>query len=408
MSFWNKDRDLERIFAKAAPQTPEGLVERLASRPRTRSSRPALRRLAVAGAVSALLAAALASVGGISYAANFAIDVVTGHQARNALFGSEMGMTLKQHTAATDEYGNPDHSDQTQTVQSSPTQQTNAQVPLGNGTDVKITAPAGTFTDAVVVYVDPNPPTTQGVHFSGTDNKVVAISVSDQTGQPVHTLEKPMDIDLGAKGDDYVPSISEDGSAFRALKKVDGPDSALDPKHHDGYYISADNHVHILTLHLTIFAVLYKANLSISESGRTLKQPGSGQFGDPTLIHSGAANMKRVGNVKVFRFNKKTGWSGRAVRFTFFVDEQVAAYVSVWDGKKKLPIALRGTQIRGTTLLKKGTEKTLHIPVLRLGNLPLRLRIPGTHLGAGKHYRIRVATLDYDGNRTVQFIPFTG
>lgn len=262
------------------------------------------------------------------------------------------------------------------------------------------------------VLVDPAP---QVGAIDGQPVVGVTFEVHDSSGKAVQIQNLPDPISISVPGPypaDYVPAFSTDGVTFTAVPKLTGttlpndknPDGSY--KVQTGYYIDSNGQVVILSRHATLFAAVTRAGLGVSESGRKLKKAGSGLFGDALLVHPGPATVKEVGKaVSVYPFKRL---NGRAVKFSFFVDEQVSAYVQLYKGSKRLPLQLHGTQIRGGTITKAATIKTLHIAVLKPGTLPIRLRVPRSQLQAGAKYRIRVSVIDYDGNKTVSFIPFTG
>lgn len=70
-----------------------------------------------------------------------------------------------------------------------------------------------------------------------------------------------------------------------------------------------------MTRHLTIFGVISKADVKLSESGPKTAAVGSGKFGDPSLTHGGPPTVTIV---------KAPILVGNKVMLAFFVDEQVA------------------------------------------------------------------------------------
>ena len=53
--------------------------------------------------------------------------------------------------------------------------------------------------------------------------------------------------------------------------------------------------------------------------------------------------------------------------------------------------------------------KDIHVTILRPGTINVNLHVPASaHLVTGQKYKLRVWALDYDGNKTVADIPFTG
>ncbi|HVS84914.1 MAG TPA: hypothetical protein VHD91_04730 [Gaiellaceae bacterium] len=420
MNRWRKDSDLKRLFSKVEPQVPEGLVERLTARAaRPSTTRWAMRRVALAGGLSVVLLTALAAVGGISYAGTLAKDIVTGQTVHRIVFGSRLSQkeqvsALPQaHNAALDQYGQSGN-ETTQAVKPDQTQTVSA-----GTSSVAITPDAASAIVAAapgaLIHVDPTPPNQAGnlaavsIVVTNAQGTIIPITLSGD--------QKPLAVTLAAStGDGAIPCVDSGNGCAAAPELTDAAKakvaagtltcSDLDSTTRDGYYEPDASHVVIFTCHLTVFAVVTKDKLSISASGRKFAPAGSGKFGDPTLYSPQPAQLKQVGSSVTVGSLKSL--SGHSVSFGFFVNEQVAAYITVFAKGKKLPIALKGTMIRGTTLTNKVDVKALHIPVLKPGTLKLRLRIPDGRLQPGEHYRIRILAIDYDGNKTYGFIPFTG
>jgi hypothetical protein len=204
---------------------------------------------------------------------------------------------------------------------------------------------------------------------------------------------------------DYVPVISTDGTSWRSTSLLDG--QTLPDGKPDGYYVVRNAagdivEIHILTRHLTVFAVLYKADISISESGRKVPQAGSGLFGDPTRNHNGAPAMKQVGTVK-----PTVEVNGTSVPVRFFLDEQAYLRVSLVDSKgNEVLLNAAGTMLRGHKLTG-GLTRSLHVAILRPGTMSVALKTALPHLQKGTTYRVRFTATDFDGHKTVQFVRFT-
>jgi len=171
---------------------------------------------------------------------------------------------------------------------------------------------------------------------------------------------------------DHVQVISTDGTSWRSTSLLDG--QTLPDGKPDGYYVVRNAagdivEIHILTRHLTVFAVLYKANISVSESGRKTPQAGSGLFGDPTRNHNGAPAMKQVGTVKPV-----AGIKGTSVPVRFFRDEQANLRVSLVDSRgNEVLLNAAGTVFRGHKLTG-GKTRVLHVAVLRPARCSSRRR----------------------------------
>jgi hypothetical protein len=108
MPSWKKRReglDLEAELRSNRPEPSGEFVHRLEARVRNdgRNARAGSFRLAFAGAIAAGMLAALASVGGLGYAANATGTAV--HKATRLVHTH--GVTVVHKTAARDQYGKP-------------------------------------------------------------------------------------------------------------------------------------------------------------------------------------------------------------------------------------------------------------------------------------------------------------
>jgi hypothetical protein len=427
MSRWfSKGEDeLEGLIRKSAPSAPRPLVDELARRAyHSRPRRPLLRKLAPIASLTAVGAVALGSVGGLSYAASLAAGVVHSTQHHVTAIGSPMPLMVQAaqvQNAAADQYGPPPSpTGQIQTVDTTTAGGIAGSVtPEGGGT----TAPAPTFAvtwaadtfastggaSAVSVLVETTPPATS-TPIVGASSALIQITVTDSNGNLVHALAAPMDIKFTAPTGssfpaDYVPVISTDGTSWRSTTLLDGQTLAADQQ--DGYYVIRNAvgdivEIHILTRHLTVFAVLYKGNVSVSESGRKTPQAGSGLFGDPTRNHNGAPAMKQIGTVKPV-----AGAKGTSVPVRFFLDEQADLRVSLIDNKgNAILLNQTGSTLRGSKLTG-GKTRVLHVAILRPGTMTVALKTAAPKLQKGKTYRVRFTATDFDGHKTVQFVSFT-
>lgn len=260
----------------------------------------------------------------------------------------------------------------------------------GQQATVAVTWSAQAFTTPVVVQVDPTPPLANTT-LLGSGNQLVSVSITSTSGAPLTVLATPLDVTFKNPGPDFVPVISEDGVNFRALTRIPGP--PLPDNARDGYYIDSSGNVHILTRHTTIFAVLYKANINVSPGGRKLAPPGSGKFGDPTMTHLGTPPVVSIKGAPTI--------VGRLVRTTFFVDEQVAAYIRVLDDGKPVALETAGTAFRRHPV--GGVRvRTLHRAVLRPGTLHMTLALPKTATGS---LSLQLVMVDYDGVKVTTTVP---
>ena len=92
--------------------------------------------------------------------------------------------------------------------------------------------------------------------------------------------------------------------------------------------------------------------------------------------------------------------------FTFSVDEQAAVYLSIYDAKgNPVWINTTGTVIRGHKYTGAKVH-TLHLVILRPGQIKTLLNTAG--LKAGQKYKIRITAVDFDGHKVTEFTTFTG
>jgi hypothetical protein len=125
-------------------------------------------------------------------------------------------------------------------------------------TAVTVDWTGSTFATASTLTVDSAPPL--GVTWSGSNNVVVRVVATDAaTGGAVTSFAAPLELVFANPPSGYVPVVSEDGVHFRALTRIPGP--ALPAGSTDGYFAAPDG-LHVLTLHLTIFALLSPLNAS--------------------------------------------------------------------------------------------------------------------------------------------------
>ena len=126
------------------------------------------------------------------------------------------------------------------------------------GAQVSVRWTDTTFTAPTTLTVDPAPSLGAGVTLLGARNVLVRVVAAGATGA-VTSFATPLELVFAPSPAGYVPVVSEDGVHFRALVRVAGP--PLPPSMSDGYYVSLDG-LHVLTRHLTIFALLAPANAS--------------------------------------------------------------------------------------------------------------------------------------------------
>jgi hypothetical protein len=403
---WKKGSNSEQLLRAARPEAPESLVQRLAlqATPTRRAGAP---RFALAGVATAAMLVGLAAVGGVSYAANevaHIASVATGHTNH---FGKRLAIAINTSSAANDQYGGQQTSSQTQSKPAAPNtsgaisvQPSGASGP-GGPTIVSVDWGTTTFAAPVFVHVDPAPPAVTSSALVGVGNQIVSIIVTDSSGQAIHQLAAPLAIRFSNPPKNFVPVVSTDGVNFRALTLITGTELTADQQ--DGYYVDTNGDIVVLTRHLTLFAVLYKANITTSESGRQAPQAGSGAFGDPTRNHTGAPVLQQVGSTITPHSN------GTAVHvpFTFHVDEQAAIFISIYDAKgNPLWINKTGTFVRLHPYAGKAVH-TLHLVILRPGQIKTLLKVAEGALVPGQKYKIRITAQDFDGHKVTEFTTFT-
>ena len=442
--------ELAQLLRRARPEAPAALADRLvagiAAVPTHRSAagRRPLRRLAQALVLTGTVAVALGSVGGLSYGATLAADVVHSITRHAANVSSRMPLAAQVaqvHNAALDQYGGGESgggstggggggggggsggggggsSQTSETTTATPASSGSITVAPASGESdgtVGVTWSAGTFTAPSVVTVDSKPTTT--VPIVGSAQALVSIVVTDpSTGQPVHELASPLTVTFeppaGGFPRGFIPLISTDGTIWRATPQLSSP--TLPEGQADGFYrwTTADGAAHpagtllILTRHLTLFAVLFSSNAGVSESGRTTPQAGSGLFGDPTRNHTGAPVLKRIGTMPTVVARS----GGLYVPVSFFVDEQAVLYLSVFGPNDERELILpEGTVISRVVSPPHGAPtRNLKVLVLRPGTIDARIKLRPSQILPGRRYRLRVSATDYDGRTTVRFITFRG
>ena len=401
MTRWGRKSKLERQLHAARPQAPESLVRRLAASVEPAPRRARAPRIALAGFASAVMLVGLAAVGGVGHAANeiaHIASVATGH---TNYFGTKLAVSVNTSSAANDQYGGQETSDKTKHERTKEHESGSLAVNPGHG-QRRHQLGRGTFgSQQVDVHADPAPPNvTSASLFSGKDgaNQITSIIVTDSSGNVVHDLAAPLEIVFANPPKGFRPSVSTDGVNFRELTKLTG--TTLPDGQKDGYFVASDGSIHILTMHLTIFAVLYSANITTSESGRTTPRAGSGAFGDPTRNHTGAPVLRQVGA-------KITPTATSHVPFDFSVDEQAATYISIYDAKgNPVWIERKGTTVRGHEYT--GTPvHTLHLVIKRPGLIKTLLKVAPGELQSGKTYKIRITSVDFDGHKVTRYTTFT-
>lgn len=257
------------------------------------------------------------------------------------------------------------------------------------------------FAGPVAIHLDPTPLATATSLF-GSGNQTMSIVLTTLNGTPIHQLAAPLEILFKNPAPGFVPAFSTDGVTFRAIPLIEDGGTTLPADWPDGYFVDSDGTVHLLTRHVTVFAVLFKANIKVSANGRKLPAAGSGLFGDPTRNHPGAPILKRVGTGAV---TPRPVTGGVVVPLTFFVSKQAATYFGIVDPSGTPILLMRnGSSIRGTKLTGN-KMRSIHVVILRPGTIASDLR-SAELLKVGQTYKLRIAAVDIDGNKTVSFVPF--
>jgi hypothetical protein len=396
---------LERRLRSERPKPPNALVRSiLADIDGRERGRLAPTRVRVLG-VAATVVVGLAAIGGLGYAATYTthvVAIITGSQsiashrasdnAARAQYGTTTATTTTRAAATTTTASTSTTTATTgsggeaaTTAQPGSTGSVSTESPGDTSHPVSATWASDTFAVPTKVTVDPTPTLATGITLKAGSIVVSITATNSSNGSAVTTLAAPLEVVIGNPPSGFVPAVSTDGVNFRALTQISGPPLPADQQ--DGYFVAADG-VHILTRHLTIFGVISKSDLTLSEKGRKLAAPGSGKFGDPTRIHNGAP---------VFMITKAPAATAGKVTFTFFVDEQAALYFHVLSGTKEAVLTgsskVRATKLGGTN------NRTLHVAVLRPGTIPVTLVLARPPSGK---LSIQVSAIDFDGNKVTR------
>jgi methionine-rich copper-binding protein CopC len=409
----------------ARPAAPEDLVRRLAAQA-TPLRRPQSRRFAMAGLATAIMLVGLAAIGGVGRAASELHHVVNVATGQTHTFGTHLAVQMDSQSAARAQY-NPATTTSGNTTTATIPANTSSTVSTPSGSSVTLTS--STPLKASVTNALPSSVTSTATLASGKiDNKFVTVTLTDSSGNAIATLVTPMTVSISVTQttsssssntslpSNYAVTFSTDGTSFEAIPECVG--GQLGSGQTACYVLTTSSSdrssaasgadsgptIQILSVKAGIFGLVYKANITKSESGRTVPQAGSGKFGDPTRNHVGAPVLKQVGS----KIAPKTSLQSTKVPFNFTVDEQAAVYISIYDAKGN-PVWIRttGTKIRGHAYSGKAVH-TLHFAVLRPGQINTLLNVaPGT-FKAGQTYKIRITAIDFDGHKVTEYTTFTG
>jgi hypothetical protein len=423
MQFWRgRNTRTERLLRTARPAAPEDLVRRLAAQA-TPMRRPQSRRFAMAGVATAVMLVGLAAIGGVGRAASELHHVVNVATGQTHTFGTHLSVAMDAQSAARAQYNPPVTTSGNTTTATIPAN-TSSTITTPGGSTVTLTS--STSLKASVTNALPSTATSTATLTSGKiENKFVTVTLTDSSGKPVATLVTPMSVSIQvtqttsssssntALPSNYAVTFSTDGTSFQAIPECVG--GQLGAGQTACYVVAASSSdrksgsdsgpsIQILSVKPGIFGVVYKANITQSESGRTVPQAGSGKFGDPTRNHVGAPVLKQVGS----KIAPKTSLQSTKVPFDFSVDEQAAVYISIYDAKGN-PVWIRttGTKVRGHAYSGKAVH-TLHFAVLRPGRINTLLNVPAGTFKAGHTYKIRITAIDFDGHKVTEYTTFTG
>ena len=121
--------------------------------------------------------------------------------------------------------------------------------------------PAGTFSDPVIVRIDVVTSTgVVSVPPGSLAYQVTATRIRD--GSPVHVLGGVVDVQFKNAPADATPSTSEDGLGWTTVPTL--PSLSLPDGQPDGAFRDSDNTVHILTRHLSYFALFSPATTKLA------------------------------------------------------------------------------------------------------------------------------------------------
>jgi hypothetical protein len=348
------------------------------------------------------------------------VNVATG---QTHTFGTHLAVQMDSQSAARAQY-NPPTSTSGNTTTATVPANTSSTITAGGAS---VTLTSSTPVKAAVTSGLPSSSTSTATLTSGKqENKFVTVSLTDANGNQVGQLVVPLQVQLSitsttssssntALPANYAVTFSTNGTDFESIPECvngalgDGQTACYivtSPSDRSSAARGSDSGpaVQILSLKPGIFGLVYKANITKSETGKTVPQAGSGKFGDPTRNHVGSPVLKQVGS----KISPQTSLQSTKVPFNFSVDEQAAVYLSIYDSKGN-PVWIRttGTKVRGHAYSGKAVH-ALHLVVLRPGQINTLLNVaPGT-FKAGQTYKIRITAVDFDGHKVTEYTTFTG
>jgi hypothetical protein len=239
------------------------------------------------------------------------------------------------------------------------------------------------------------PPTQATSQLTGQDNVAFTVTATTDDGTEIHTLGTYITFTVTAPCG-FSPAVYANGG-WRAMSEVPAPPTIADlGSNGDGYSVGSCDATtgtaaySLYTAHLSTFGIVAPENIDVSQSGRKLKAAGSGKFGDSLLVKPGPPTL---------RFPKAPVVKNGKIAFSYYVNEQVSAYLHVLSGGKEVPILAgksiyRGHRIRGVS------RKTIHISMLRPGTALTTLAVGSLKPGS----KVAVTVIDYDGNKVTRTI----
>lgn len=439
--FWRgrNEQSVEERLRKERPQPSKDLVRSIVGELGSRGPQtPKLRHAFGPAALTGALLLGLLAVGGLGYGGARIATVVT--QLTGGSFSHGGGVTTVSGAAAVAQYGTTTTTTTATTTTATTTTATTTTATTttttATTTTPTTTTTPGTTTTTVTTPTTPGttgtltisvPPATGGssnivppaslqVSYSsntfgtsgpvsvtaaaatsvpaptGTNNVAFVFNATDSNGNAIHTLSAILTFHLDAPCS-YLPAIYENGG-WRTLNDVGtaSPTSADLGSTHDGYFRSSctdgTGSFSIFTEHLSIFGIVSPANLTVSASGRKLQPAGSHKFGDAELVKPGAPTLN---------FVKAPTASAGKVTFAYYVNEQVSAYLHVFQGGKELHI-LAGKSVYRGHKLGGPARQTIHIGMIRPGTAYTTLAVRGLKAGA----KVQIIVIDFDGNKVTK------
>ncbi len=117
---------------------------------------------------------------------------------------------------------------------------------------------------------------------SAAASRTLNATLLSSNGSLIHALRAPIEIVFDAVGVTDVPLTSDDGVDWRPLEEIAGAEHVLPDNRNDGYWretlANGGFRVHILTRHLTLFAVLKDTQAPSAPDGLTANVDANGNL----------------------------------------------------------------------------------------------------------------------------------